>query len=368
MGLPDEAPGDLPGEWRRTREYLIRHRHGLTAVADRLYRDLPKVGRLLSRPEWLPAEPLELSELALAWQRPAPQQRVDGTEPAARPLRSGFASYADALGGLAPPAIFENRSSYRLLHADLTAKEMEFAPGSYFDGMNVGESAAHELAAAVMRGTEPYSLPFRRLVGDPRDLRRRTVVPAISTLTIRYDRVGGRASFILHWRDPAKVAHGGGLYQVMPVGIFQPSADSPANETNDFDLWRCMVREFSEELLGESEDHGNGLGALDYDRWPLYRRLASARQAGLLTVHCLGLGVDPLTFAADLLTVAVFDSGTFDEIFARLVGTNAEGRVVGGVPFTEDSIGPFVRGAEPIQAAGSAVLDLAWRNRAGLLR
>jgi hypothetical protein len=44
---------------------------------------------------------------------------------------------------------------------------------------------------------------------------------AISTLTLRRS-AGGDASFPLHWRDPAKVTHAGGLYQVIPVGIFQP--------------------------------------------------------------------------------------------------------------------------------------------------
>ena len=52
---------------------------------------------------------------------------------------------------------------------------------------------------------------------------------AISTLTLRLDRASGRASFLLHWRDPAKVGHAGGLYQVIPVGVFQPSGEAGWN-------------------------------------------------------------------------------------------------------------------------------------------
>jgi hypothetical protein len=197
---------------------------------------------------------------------------------------------------------------------------------------------------------------------------------AITTLTLRRT-AAGHASFLLHWRDPAKVTHAGGLYQVMPVGIFQPADDNPASVRSDLSLWRSMAREFSEELLGTAEDYPDLGTPLDYGRWPFYRELAAAREAGKLEVACVGLGVDPLTFAADILAVAVFDSDVFDRVFAGLVAANAEGRVVGGgdapgtpgVPFTGEVIRRFGGGAEPMQAAGAAVLQLAWRHRAGLL-
>jgi hypothetical protein len=82
-------------------------------------------------------------------------------------------------------------------------------------------------------------------------------------------------------------------------------------------------------------------------------------------VHCLGLGVDPLTFAIDLLAVAVFDAELFDDLFRDLVDTNAEGRVA-VVPFSEDGIRPFVSGADPMQPAGAAALALAWAHREAL--
>ncbi len=52
---------------------------------------------------------------------------------------------------------------------------------------------------------------------------------------------------------PAKVGHASGLYQVIPVGIFQASSDRSWNEQNGFLLWRCLLREFAEELLGQDE-------------------------------------------------------------------------------------------------------------------
>lgn len=64
-----------------------------------------------------------------------------------------------------------------------------------------------------------------------------------------------------------------------------------------------------------------------YDVWPFYRAMSEAREAGRIRVSCLGMGVDPLTFATDLLTVAVFDADCFDELFGGLVQTNSEGAI-----------------------------------------
>ena len=304
-----------------------------------------------------------------------------------RPLRadgSRYPGYADALAALDPPALFDNRPSYRLLAADLTggAGHMDLSLGRYFDGVNVGEALAHEFAGAWPDApglVTADSLPFRELIGDPCGLSRRSAMCAITTLTLRRTPAGD-ASFLLHWRDPAKVTHAGGLYQVMPVGIFQPADDNPASVRSDLSLWRSMAREFSEELLGTPEDYRDLGTPLDYGRWPFYRELAAAREAGKLAVSCVGLGVDPLTFAADILAVAVFDSDVFDRVFAGLVAANAEGRVIGpgapavpgtpgvpGVPFTGEAIRWLAGGAASMQAAGAAVLQLAWQHRSSLL-
>ena len=107
-----------------------------------------------------------------------------------------------------------------------------------------------------MRGTggtvTPADLPFRSLIGDPFDFDRRAVLPAITTLTLRR-RGNGTATFLLHWRDPAKVATAAGLYDVIPAGEFQPSSIAPYDQANDFSIWRNIVREYSEELLGAPE-------------------------------------------------------------------------------------------------------------------
>jgi hypothetical protein len=368
------------------------------------------------------------------------------------------------MGALAPPRVFEDRPSYRLLAvapgpsgAALPAGasgpsgasvragasgpsrgaaaagaagaragdgvRLAFGPGTYFGVVDVSEAVAHELAAATRTsiaapsatrspvaspsatrspvaspsatrspiadpsGAPPTregvpvaapalaDLPRRSAIGDPLDLGRRVVVPAITALTLRRT-ADGRARFLLHGRDAAKVAHGGGLTQVAPVGVFQAAGSDPASQRLDLDLWRCLTREYSEELLGAPEHRGDG-GPLDHEGWPFARALAAARRTGTVRAHWLGLGVDPLSLVADLLVAVVVDAPAFDELFAGLVATNDEGDLVAGdgtadgpsvtgFPFTAATVERLLVD-EPMQAAGAAVLDLAWRHRASLL-
>ena len=158
------------------------------------------------------------------------------------------------------------------------------------------------------------------------------------------------------------MGHAGGLYQVIPVGVFQPSGEAPWNRQHDFSLWRCMIREFAEELGGRSEDYASDSAPVDYDSWPFARQLTDALDRGRVRVWCLGLGTDPLTYATDLLTVAVIDSDVFDALFSVTRQRNAEGTVLAAREFAAHVIERSVTG-EPVQAAGAALLRLAWRHR-----
>lgn len=321
--------------WREQRAALNAARGRFGEVASGLYPDTPRVAGtpLLCTDGWIPDKPVPLGDVRLEWEeRPAPPAVADPSYG----LPAGYRTYAEAMAALAPPRVFEDRPSHRLL--DVRLPVLRFGPARYFDGVNVGESAAHELAA----GTD--GLPLRTRVGDPCDLTRRPVLCAITTLTVTTS-----GSYVLHWRDPAKVAHAGGLHQVMPVGVFQPLRDEAP------DLWECMVREYSEELLGTVEDYGGGFVQ---EEWPFHRTMTAARDAGRLRPYFLGLGVDPLTFALDLLTVVVVDAGLFGDLFGGLVDVNEEGAV---------SLAPFDGSVpRPMQPAGAAALALARRHREAL--
>ncbi|MDX3227833.1 hypothetical protein [Streptomyces sp. ME19-01-6] len=397
---PESAPRVLPGRtrdrWRSVRADLNRRRSDLTARAAEAFPARRRVAGtpLLARPGWIPDRPVPLERVRLVWTGDSPATSVDGHSPALDPIRplrddgTPYASYAEAVGELARPRLFENRACYRLLQVKGGgAPTLTFGRGHYFEVIDICEAVAHEFAAAAPprgdRAPDPARTPFRALIGDPTDLTRRPVMAAVSTLLLRHDPGRARgpapehsaAEFILHWRDPAKVATGGGLHQVTPVGMFQPSHDAPWNEDNDFGLWRAVVRELSEELLGTSEDYGSDTAPIDYDGWPLNRALGEARASGAARIHWLGLGVDPLTFVTDMLTVLVLDAEVFDELFQDLAATNDEGHLVGvedgtgrsmGVPFWADHIERLTT-VEPMQPAGAALLRLAWLHRDALL-
>ena len=69
---------------------------------------------------------------------------------------------------------------------------------------------------------------------------------AVGTLTIR---AGESPCLVLHKRDGANVAGGGGMVHLLPAGIFQPSSVMPECVANDFSLWRNVQREYAEELV-----------------------------------------------------------------------------------------------------------------------
>lgn len=378
---PDDLVTESQQHWRAVRSILKERRHELAAAAAELYPEVQRVDGtgLLCRPAWLPTAPVELGRVELDWVEHASAPAITGSDAvfsAALPLDEGgrrFGTYADAIGALDRPALFENRALYRLLDADFGdagGGRLSLTSGRYFDAISVGEALAHEFAAATLdhgRVTDLEQLPLRAAIGDPCDLSRRPVSVAITTLTLRCEP-SGEATFLLHWRDPAKVTHAAGMYQVMPVGIFQPADDAAESVRQDLNLWRSMVREFSEELLGGSEDYSRLGSPIQYEQWDFYRRLTEARQRGDVKVSALGVGVDPLTMVADVLAIAVFDADFFDNIFGGLVAANAEGQVMSengaaGFAFIETSLSRFVTDREPMQAAGSAALKLAWKHR-----
>jgi hypothetical protein len=368
--------------WRETRRFLNANRLLLTTTATELYPDVPRIEGtlLLSQPAWLPAAPLELGDVQLRWDAEAALAATSGREPEServRPFEADgrrYDTYAAAVAALDRPRLFENRRSYRLVGVDLaTGRRLTFGDGRYFDVMNVAEAAAHEYAAQVRAGSKPgwNDLPLRSRLGGPFDLGRRPLMVAMSALTLRQDPTTGDARFVLHWRDPQRVATGGGLYQVIPVGVFQPTGEADADRANDFDLWRGLVREYSEEFLGAAERTGDTGGVLDYDAWPFYLAMCRARAEGQLRVRCFGIGIDPLTLVADILIAAVFDAAAFDQLLTGAVSTNEEGRVVTaddgrGVSFSSPAIEEFLHD-KPMQPAGSAVLALAWKHRDQLL-
>jgi transcriptional regulator with XRE-family HTH domain len=375
--------------WRSQRRWLNHHRSELARIAAKLYPEETRVPRstLIAPPEWQLDQPVELDSIQLGLDERPQTVEVDGTEPESEPMRPlrttgvRYDRYTSAIRHLDPPHLFESRPSYRLLKGLPRAGLLQFGIGAYFDKLDVSEALGHELAAACMDlGRVPTSLEvvdrlaFRELVGNPFNPQRRSIIPAVTTLTIRLRRYPAEPSFLLHWRDPVKVATAAGVYDVVPAGEFQPSSVALWDRRSDFDLWRNIVREYSEELLGAPEHDGTRTEPIKYESWPLYRQLRQARDDGRAHVAILGMGVDALTLAATILTVAVLDDDVFNDSFGASVRFNDEGEIVAaaggvpmdGVPFTERAVSRMLEN-EPMASPGAACLSLAWQHRSRLL-
>jgi hypothetical protein len=247
---------------------------------------------------WRLREPVDLTSVTLAWQEDAPAPVITGQHSETIPLRPlvtpgrRYTRYHRAMRDLDRPRLFENRLCYRLLNVDpgdgsggRVTINLTLGNMCYFDMIDVGEALAHELA---MVAVDPHGnvrpdqatwqrLPFRRLVRDPFDLSQYPLMISVSTLTVRKSSAG--ATFYLLRRNPQKVAIAGGMLSVFPTGVFQPASVISAPESPDFDLWRNVMREYSEEYLGNPEHDGDG-PPIDYENTEPFRSLDAARRAG----------------------------------------------------------------------------------------
>lgn len=329
---------------------------------------------------------IDLSGVKIRLESETPQPEIDGSEDsslATRPLWSAdrrYQRYSHAVRDVAKPKLFENRPSWRLLDVELDSTGGTFAFGhmNYFDAMDVCEAVAHETAAHLIDDQSGVLAPswrglrLRKELGDPFNFRRRSVLVSINTLTIRLDR-SGSASVILHNRSAASVATSGGIIGVMPAGVFQPSSVRKRDSAGDFDFWRNIMREYSEEYLGNPEHAGDGPGA-DYSQQPL-ASLDAARRDGRIRIYLMGLGIGALDMWAGLETVAVIDAEAFDTLFEGLVDINDEGSVLRAgkyqptvhIPFTEEVIGDLVATGR-LAPETELSLKTAWTHRDQLLR
>ncbi|AHH98682.1 hypothetical protein KALB_5320 [Kutzneria albida DSM 43870] len=389
---PDSTPPLAPGasvearversqqDWLRVRRAPGVRGRELTELAAWLYPETSRApgGHVLTGPGWLLDPPVELDAVTLRWigeQTPAPST---GSVEHVLPLTDRgerYTSYSRAVRDLVRPRLMENRLSYRLLglHARQGGLELEFGTIGFFQVFDVKQAVAHEFKAAWLAtgGSLPdwSALPLRASIEDPFDPSCLLMSPGISTLTIRRDRAGGDHRFVLHERDGGAVADGGGLCHVTPSGEFQPSTVELVDVRNDFSLWRNIMREFSEEFLGNPEHDGSGPESIDYGEQEPFRSFERARAQGRFRMWHYGLVIEPLELGAGQLTVAVIDDEVFDDLFAALVTVNDEGRHVGAhgradMPFTREAID---RLNPRLSASALTLLELAWRDRALLL-
>ncbi|MEU8244303.1 XRE family transcriptional regulator [Actinoplanes missouriensis] len=373
-------------DWRTTRLRLNDWRAVLARAVAGLYDPSYRIGDtgLIASPAWRLAEPLALDSVALVIDENVRRPSITGQRgqaDLALPRSSSvewFHRYSSVLKEIDRPKHLDNRRSWRLLDVVLSdSPYASFGTATYFEALDVCESVAHEAArifnvegsSGIRADMALSDLPLRCLIDDPFDLRQRVAIPAISTLVIRNDR--RCPTCILHWRDPKKVAIAGNTHQAIPSGAFQPSSQSAQAEQVDFDLWRNIMREYAEELLGRIDNDGDGPPA-DYSTHP-FRQLDAAKADGRIRVYLLGFALDALTLWSEILTVVVLEPDIFDELTPRLaeIGThtlpqNQEGVKVKVIPFDKGAVKRMLREGT-VAPAGAGCLSLAMKHRTMLL-
>ncbi|WP_222598248.1 helix-turn-helix domain-containing protein [Lentzea tibetensis] len=381
------APHDSQEHWRAVRAEMNRNRAHLGDLAAEMYPQSQRIPNttVLTRAGWMPDRPVDLADVKLCWLGDEnAHPTITGTSPeteGVRPLTAQgtpYNRYSRALRDLARPRLLDNRVSYRLREVAWTdaACDLGFSYTSYFDVLDVCEALSHEFTEAWLgngrKRPSMADLRLRRSITDPFDLSARAMLPSINTLTIRRDPIDGHRMY-LHKRDAAATAVAGGMYHVVPAGVFQPSSLAPAHQANDFSMWRNIQREFSEELLGNPEHDGNAIDPIDYDNEEPFRSFELARKNGDFRTHVLATVLEPLTLWVEFLTVAVIEAPVFDQLFADMVGVNEEGSAVSteagvpavGIPFTSDTRERLRN--EPLSPISRATIELTWEHRHRLL-
>jgi len=231
----------------------------------------------------------------------------------------------------------------------------------YFDRINFGGFLDFELAYAKRHGgRETVRSALAGKLAAPHEY---LILAGVNTLTLLNDH--GHLRLIMHHRDPRGTSMSMGAYHVIPAGEFQPSCKAPASFTEDFDLWRNIMRESAEELLGMEEYDGDSGAPFNYSQEP-FISLEREKAAGNIKPFYLGIGLDPVTFQAEILTCVVYEEDTFTRIFYPIITRNNEGTIITekdrwGRDMTEDEVAAYY--SSNTLAAGEAILRLVTKNR-----
>ncbi|MGB2861946.1 MAG: hypothetical protein WBC05_01345 [Sedimentisphaerales bacterium] len=367
-------------EFKDCRRYLSRNRQELVRdILAALYKnhELEPNIPLLFNDRWFPKKPLPLQgvEIALHNHEESTYTPLNCEKilPYAN-IWNRYSKYSDAIREIDQPQLFTDLVSYRLMGIE-TSKGimMHFGKCSYFDYINTGEVLCYELARRKFLHEEKKRqkkefnikmLSVRDQVRDPFDFQNRAVIPGINTLTICEDQNDLR--FYMHSREVGKVAAAMGTFHVVPAGEFQPATDNPHDIKNDFSIWKNIMREYNEEFLNAPTGEQTGKSP-DYENEEPYSSLNLALNNGDLRVLFLGVGLDPLSLKAEILTVCIFKQNVFSEIFKKMTGKDNEGILImgknnKGIPFTEKNVETYVHDKRILSAA-IGCLVLAWHHK-----
>jgi hypothetical protein len=142
----DSTDTEEATEWRLVRQTLNRHRHELSTVAADLYWTPQRIEgtSCITRPAWMPTQPVDFAQIKLAWLPESPRPALNGGEPQSAACRphgptgarytrysqrgSGSTSHCASSTSTSPPTPARCWHRTRTAHGDWSASATRWPP------------------------------------------------------------------------------------------------------------------------------------------------------------------------------------------------------------------------------------------------
>ena len=212
---------------------------------------------------------------------------------------------------------------------------------------------------AVANKIKNKHIPIRKSL-DIFNFQNRCVGIGINTIFLMKD--GNKISFFKHKRAPGATMEAINTEHVVPAGTFQPRTGIPATQDIDFDIYKNILRELGEELLGKKDMEEIKTSTEDITKDRKIKEFHNLVLEGYAKAFFLGWGMDPLTTKAEFLTAFVVNIQEFKKRFGEpQFKHNWEGEHY-SFSFDKDTILEFVNGPYTLPA-GAGCAKLAWKNK-----
>jgi FMN phosphatase YigB (HAD superfamily) len=406
-------------QFKVVRDVYKGHRGLLSAIAWRLPRYATGSGcfshaPLLCDKEWVPDVPINLGipnehledDNARMRTRPVILRRTQDNvlyDPEFRaaasrllPMEDGasesFDSFHEAIRQIEnpdDPDRFVSRPSYSLLRVDAEPQlTLYFREAEFFDHVDFSELLAFEFAHELnqLGGlSHDLSADDMLLLDQRLELRShsgawntpggRPSLAGVNVLTIFWDSAQRTATFPMMRRT--RVLSAPNTDHVIPAGEFQPTTRGPGPFLRQCTLWQTILREFSEEILRNSEAKSHGLDMRALAALPAVRPLVDLIRVGAWRSYLLGVALDPLNLKPEVMVACVIEKAAFLEHAGDLLEdgqlpqSNFEGDLLRGTggwgeEVTEMALMQFLQ-TENTHAAGRGCIELVLNNLARLL-
>jgi hypothetical protein len=371
---------DFEKHFRKVRDFIKNNRSHLQFKAREHYQKsgaaiLNIQNYLITGDGWMPETPVPLEDISLEQiddivpvlcsKSNDNNQNIPGLRYKA-PFHGNYENYAEAIKAIDKPAIFEGNLQYRLLKINRNKLSYSRDKYSYFDKINFGGYFDYEMADNLLFDKNlKYKTKIIQHLTEPHQY---IILTGVNTLTLINAPDGLR--FLVHSRGSNETATSMNTMHVIPAGEFQPSCRATVSWSEDFDLWKNILRESAEELLLLEEYPHINKDPFNYKAEP-YLTIENERAHGNIKAYYLGIGLDPNTLQGEVLTCVVYKEEAFLKIFHRdktkgVLRTNPEGNLIHegdgqwGFRATERRINEIIEGDS--LSACKALLIILQRN------